>query len=210
MRPTDRHRIMRICLLIATFSTTLAVNAQESAFDGMLQENQRPRRTIREELVPEAIDGRFRLPTLDAPSTTLTIAENRQAPQSYLDERDAPTAQLPESASQRGVPWNWTVLNWEAADTFSNPRYFEDRMLERHGQECFGHFQPLASGARFFATVPMLPYLMTVSEPCECEYTLGYYRSGSRTPAFMQRPPYERRAMIMEGLVVSGVVIGFP
>lgn len=206
----DRSRIVRICLLIATFSATMAVHAQEPLLDGMLEENQLRRRSIREGLIPEAVDGRFQLPALNVPTTTLTIAEDREAPQSYLDEQDAPTIQLPESASERGVPWNWTVFNWEAANTFSNPRYFEDRMLERHGHECFGHFQPLASGARFFATVPMLPYLMTVSEPCECEYTLGYYRSGSCTPALMQRPPYERRAMIMEGLVVSGIVIGFP
>ena len=201
---------MRICLLVATCSAAVAVNAQEAALDGMMEENQLRRRSIREELIPVAVDGRFRLPVLDAPETTLTVAENREAPMSYLDEKDAPTMQLPESASERGVPWNWTVCNWEAANTFSNPRYFEDRMLERHGQECFGHCQPLASGARFFLTVPMLPYLMTVSEPCDCEYTLGYYRSGSCTPALMQRPPYDRRAMIMEALVVSGVMIGFP
>jgi hypothetical protein len=83
-------------------------------------------------------------------------------------------------------------------------------MLERHGQERFGHLQPLASGVRFLATFPMMPYLMTVSEPCECEYTLGYYRSGSCTPALIQRPPYERRAMVMEALVSSGLIIAVP
>jgi hypothetical protein len=83
-------------------------------------------------------------------------------------------------------------------------------MLERHGHVRWGCFQPVASGARFFATIPMLPYLMTINEPCDCEYTLGYYRPGSCAPALVQRPPYDRRALVMEGLVVGGVVIGLP
>ena len=36
-------------------------------------------------------------------------------------------------------------------------------MLERHGHERWCCAQPLASGARFFLTVPMMPYLMTVT-----------------------------------------------
>ena len=83
-------------------------------------------------------------------------------------------------------------------------------MLERHGHERCGHLQPLASGARFFATVPMLPYLMTVREPCDCEYTLGYYRPGSSVPAMLQRPPYERHALIIESAAVAGAIIAFP
>ncbi len=206
----DRNWIVRLGLLLAGVLTTAGVSAQQPVDGGMLDENELLRRALREDLIPETIEGRFRLPPLDAPSTTIRISEDRQSPQDYRDEQAAPTMLLPESASQRGAPWNWTVVNWAAANTFSNPRYFEDRMLERHGQERWGHLQPLASGARFLATFPMMPYLMTVSEPCECEYTLGYYRSGSCTPALMQRPPYDRRALIMESLVASGLIIGFP
>ena len=123
---------------------------------------------------------------------------------------------MPESGNERADVWNWTICSWAAANTFSNPRYFEDRMLERHGHQRlanhrFGkHLQPVASGARFFATVPMLPYLMTVRDPCDCEYTLGYYHAGSRTPGLLQRPPLDRRALIMESAVVAGVMVAFP
>jgi len=135
---------------------------------------------------------------------------NGRIPAGFRGEDEAIIEALPESASDRGAPWNWTVSNWVAPNTFSNPRYFEDRMLERHGQKRFGYLQPFASGARFFATVPMLPYLMAIRDPCDCEYTLGYYRSGSPTPVMMQRPPRDRRAIIAESAAVAGVMIAFP
>ena len=189
---------------------TRETTAPETGVNGLLTQQEIDQQEIRSNFVPEAIDGRFVLPKLDAPSTTVESTPGRRTPQDYREEQVAQVMPLPEVATQRGIPWNWTVVNWAAADTFSNPRYFEDRMLERHGQECRWHLQPLASGSRFFLTVPMLPYLMTVSNPCECEYTLGYYRSGSCSPALKQRPPYERNAMIVEGLVASGLIIGFP
>ena len=83
-------------------------------------------------------------------------------------------------------------------------------MLERHGQEHDSHLQPLVSGARFFATVPMLPYLMVVRDPFDCESTLGYYRSGSCAPMMLQRPPYERRAAIGEAAAIAATIIAFP
>jgi hypothetical protein len=209
MKTMDRNWIIRCCLLLGA-SVSTAATAQELSSEGMLEENLMRRRTIREELVPEPVNGRFRLPELNAPTTTVEVVENRERPQDFRDEQQVPEMSLPESGTDRVVPWNWTLVNWEAANTFSNPRYFEDRMLERHGHVRWGCFQPVASGARFFATIPMLPYLMTINEPCDCEYTLGYYRPGSCAPALVQRPPYDRRALVMEGLVVAGVVVGIP
>ncbi len=83
-------------------------------------------------------------------------------------------------------------------------------MLERHGHQRFGMLQPFAAGTRFFVTVPMLPYLMTVREPCDCEYSLGYFQSGSRAPALYQRPPYSRRACIVESAAIAGAFIAIP
>ena len=117
---------------------------------------------------------------------------------------------LPEDSVGRGENWSWSVSNWAASNNFSHPRYFEDRMLERHGHERFPLMTPICGGARFFTTIPMLPYLMTVRPPCECESTLGYYRSGSCTPGLWQRPPLERNAVLVESAVVSGLIIAFP
>ncbi len=102
------------------------------------------------------------------------------------------------------------MSQWAASNTFSYPLYFEDRMLERHGQNRWGYLQPAMSGVRFFSTVPMLPYLMTVNKPCDCEYKLGHYRAGTCAPTMIQRPPLERRAVVAEALFLGGGIAIFP
>lgn len=159
--------------------------------------------------VPQVEEGKFVLPPLAAPTIATEQVGNGRVPEGIRDD-DFAVHPLPESAEQRMEGWNWTLCEWEAANTFSNPRYFEDRMLERHGHERFGHFQSAASGVRFVGSVAMLPYLMTLSPGCECEYTLGYYRPGSQVPGFLQRPPYDRDAAIIQSAAASGVMIIFP
>lgn len=161
-------------------------------------------------IFPVVVAGSFQLPELDALSTSTDIVKDGRVPLELRRDEDSPTIVLPEDGSQRGLDWQWSVSNWAAADTFSHPRYFEDRMLERHGHQRFPRLQPFVSGARFFTTVPMLPYLMAVQPACDYEYSLGYYRSGSRTPGFLQRPPLDRRGVISEAFWVSGAIVAFP
>jgi hypothetical protein len=161
--------------------------------------------------VPEIVGGRFDLPALGVMTTNMGEIGNGRVPESFREDHPADLIPLPESGSQRGNdPWNWSIAYWEAPDTFSFPLYFEDRMLERHGHVRLGHLQPLASGARFFATVPMLPYLMTIDGPCDCEYSLGHFRSGSCAPDLIQRPPLERRALIAEAVTLGSLIWIFP
>lgn len=160
--------------------------------------------------MPDFADGQFVLPTLSAVTTATEKIGNGRLPDGFRTGAPSPTVMLPESTSERGIGDLVSMGNWKAPNTFSYPLYFEDRMLERHGHERWGCLQPLASGARFFATVPMLPYLSNVSPPCECEYKLGYYRVGSCAPVMLQRPPLERRAVIAEGAAIAGAIIAFP
>lgn len=160
--------------------------------------------------LPDVVDGQITVPPLAAPTIDTSEIGNGRMPEGYRGGEAKSELLLPESGGERAAGWNWSVANWQAANTFSHPRYFEDRMLERHGHQKFGILQPFAAGSRFFATVPMLPYLAALRDPCDCEYTLGYYRAGSRTAGMMQRPPYDRRAMIMEGLTVAGAIVAFP
>lgn len=155
---------------------------------------------------------RFALPLLAAASTALPDGQGDGArhPETFVQQFGEFTEPLPESGTDRSADWEWSWCRWSAANTFSNPRYFEDRMLERHGQECVAGLQPLVSGARFFGAVPMLPYLWTISDPCEVEYTLGHYPAGQYVPIMMQRPPYENRAVVAEAGAAAGVIIGFP
>ena len=156
--------------------------------------------------------SRFQLPALAAASTALPDGQGDgdRYPETFVQQFGQFSEALPETGTQRSTDWHWSLSQWAAANTFSNPRYFEDRMLERHGQQQFGCLQPLASGARFFGTVPMLPYLWTVSDPCDCEYTLGYFHAGECVPIMMQRPPYENRAVIVETGAAAAVIIGLP
>ena len=78
--------------------------------------------------------GRFELPTLAAASTAVPAgnADGERYPETFVQQFGEFTEPLPESGAERGPDWHWSWCHWSAANTFSNPRYFEDRMLERH------------------------------------------------------------------------------
>ncbi|WP_168566198.1 hypothetical protein [Crateriforma spongiae] len=179
----------------------------EDDMDGRLSKSIYGDRNAR---VPSVEGGRFLLPKLEAPTTDMTEIGNGRLPDNFRGNAPTPVMALPESLFDRGLPASWTVKHWAAPNTFSLPRYFEDRMLERHGHERFPCATPLISGARFFATIPMLPYLATVRPPCDCEYTMGYYRVGSCAPRMLQRPPYEKRAVIAEAAAIAGAAVALP
>jgi len=168
-----------------------------------------------EERLPEVAGGRFVLPPLRAVSIDQAPIGNGKIPESLEAGEELTLAPLPEDAYARSrltnsAAWPSLIRPWAAPNTFSHPLYFEDRMLERHGHERWGCWQPIASGARFFATVPMLPYLTTIQEPCDMVYSKGYYRAGSPTPRLYQRPPLERRAVMVEAASIAGGFIALP
>ena len=80
--------------------------------------------------------------------------------------------------------------------------------LERYGHSWGPYLQPVISQGHFFLTVPILPYLMGVDPPCECIYTLGYYRPGSCAPYMLDPLPISARAGLLEaGVWVGGVFL---
>ena len=95
---------------------------------------------------------------------------------------------------------------WDAPATCNNPLYFEDANLERHGYSLryLRVFQPVVSGAEFFATIPTLPYQLTATPPCEYIYTLGEYRPGSCVPYQINYPSWSAEG----GLVEAGTAVG--
>ncbi|MDM4018388.1 hypothetical protein [Roseiconus lacunae] len=154
-------------------------------------------------------ERRFVLPPIAALTTDTSEIGNGETPEGYRQGEDPLSVSLPESGVDRAANWYWSQRYWAAANTFSHPLYFEDRMLERHGQSRFPHLQPFVSAARFASQTALLPYLSAISPPDECQYSLGYYRAGSCVPAFLQRPPYQRKALVAEGAFV-GAIIGLP
>jgi hypothetical protein len=77
--------------------------------------------------------------------------------------------------------WTMTVFHWQAADVCHPPLYFDHASLEVHGQSINRHLQPLLSGARFFATIPLLPIKIAQAHPHVHITTLGRFRP--RSPA---------------------------
>lgn len=82
--------------------------------------------------------------------------------------------------------WPATVFHWQATDFCHQPLYFDHVSLEVYGQSLNRHLQPLLSGARFFATIPLLPIKLAHTPPHVHISTLGQYRPGSPTPCLLQ------------------------
>lgn len=154
-------------------------------------------------------DG-LQIPTLIAPTTSVTGIGDERIPENIGENALQDQITLPEVAAERAPDWSLTSYFWQAPNTYSHPLYFEDVMLERHGHERYRALQPLVSGAKFFATIPALPYLMTVRPACDFDFHLGYFRPGSCAPALRQRPPYDRRAAVVQAGATAGAILLIP
>jgi hypothetical protein len=117
--------------------------------------------------------------------------------------KDSAAQYLPERvglpvAEERGEQWRPVRKEWLASNLTHHPLYHEDIMLERHGHQRWPLLQPAVSGARFFGGVILMPYKLTLKKPWEEEYTLGHIRPGTPAPPLYQRPPYDRKATMVQ------------
>ena len=113
-------------------------------------------------------------------STNIVLPSGLLPRDNWTDRSPQPLAFFDPCGTTRGWPVNTFV--WEASCFCHNPLYFEEINLERYGYGCCACLQPAVSACHFFATVPALPYKMSVDCPGECDYTLGHYRPGSCPP----------------------------
>lgn len=65
------------------------------------------------------------------------------------------------------------LVEWQPADVWHKPLYFEDVALEVYGASRHRLLQPFASGVRFFGTIPLLPWKMVHTPPHVHISTLG-------------------------------------
>ncbi|MCL2710441.1 MAG: hypothetical protein FWE95_06145 [Planctomycetaceae bacterium] len=132
------------------------------------------------------------------------------------DIRPAQTDQLPEECAidspiQYGRHFGQTCFMWKASALSTQVAYFEDVQLERYGNTIVcPELQPFVSGAKFFVTIPFLPYKMGVTPPNECVYTLGYHRPGDCTPFMVQPCPISPRGALFQTLAVTGAAFAIP
>ncbi len=130
---------------------------------------------------------------------------------------DVATARLDEIAdlSHASVllrEWMGLRYSWDAPAFCHQPLYFEEVNLERYG---YGRryarvFQPVLSGAHFFATVPLLPYKMAADPPWARVSNLGHYRPGSPAPYRVMHPSLSTRGGLAEAATVLGLIVLIP
>ena len=100
--------------------------------------------------------------------------------------------------------WPRTCVQYNASNLCTSAAYFEDPAVERYGHSWGPFMQPVMSAAHFYGSVLFLPYKMGLTPPCECVYTIGYYRPGSCAPYMIDPIPLSIRA----GLAQAGAVVG--
>ena len=103
------------------------------------------------------------------------------------------------------------TYRWQSANICHWPLYFEEPMLERHGQQvCPAYLQPAVSGGKFFTNIFLYPYKATLQPACESRYTLGHFRPGSCAPLLKDTLPWSPRAAAVQGAAITGVAVGLP
>ncbi|MDR0337796.1 MAG: hypothetical protein LBI18_11970 [Planctomycetaceae bacterium] len=114
------------------------------------------------------------------------------------------------TTTYNGRHFSQTCYQWKASGVCTKAAYFEDVQLERYGHSVCPFLQPVISGAKFFLTVPLLPYKMGITPPGECVYTLGHYRVGNCAPYMLDPFPVSVRAVLFEAAAVGGAVALIP
>lgn len=122
-------------------------------------------------------------------------------------------SQAPVIQHTVGYSRDWIPLSysWEAPQLKYNPLYFEDPQLERYGNEvCI--LQPFLSGARFYATIPTLPYQMMSEGNSVCHevYDFGYGRPGDCVRYSLEVPEFSWTGALASGGWAFALVVILP
>lgn len=103
------------------------------------------------------------------------------------------------------------TYRWQSANICHWPLYFEEPMLERHGQQRVpACIQPAVSGSKFLSNLLLYPYKATLWPALESRYTLGHFRPGSTVPCLRDTLPWSPRAAAVQGAAVTAVAVGLP
>jgi len=180
------------------------------------------RSTRAQEIDPQPAAEAAKGPQINCPTTD--ELETLFKPLEQIQIRQKPTAgQLPIDCSAElfGHPtdeptgritrdWADTEFHWMPTELSHQPLYFDDVPLEHYGQSVAPLLQPALSGARFFATLPVLPYKIGLNHPFEHVTTLGTYRPGSPAPSVRQTLPLDLEASFFEGGAWVGLLFLLP
>ncbi len=157
----------------------------------------------------QAKKGFIELAPLAIPNTSIQGIGTGVRPEDVTLNRLPPSQPLPAGETRIG-DWGLQAKVWVPGGFCHQPLYFEDPMLERHGHVRFPHIQPVASAARFFGTIPLMPYLATLRHPLDEVHTLGAYRPGTATPVLRYRAHYDPVALRNQAIVTAGAAVAIP
>ena len=118
----------------------------------------------------------------------------------------------PQMISPAAACWGFA---WAAPALYHRPLLFEQPNVERYGHQailCPGDrdTQSVVSGAHFFGSVAVLPYLLGAHGCCEPEYVLGSYRPGSCNPHQIVKPRRSCRGLAAQTAATTGLVFVVP
>ncbi len=129
-------------------------------------------------------------------------------PEDQAAKQLTPRAPLP-SGHDRALAG--LTYRWQAANICHLPLYFEEPMLERHGQQCCPTWiQPAVSGSKFLSNLILYPYKATLHPAFENRYTLGHFRPGSGAPCLRDTLPWSADAALVQAGAATAVVVGLP
>lgn len=147
-----------------------------------------------------------------APKLVDSDGERRLLPErrAYRKLSQVPVIDHAVGYSREWIPMSYS---WEAPQLKYNPLYFEDAQLERYGNEvCI--LQPFLSGARFYATIPTVPYQMMSEGNSLCHevYDFGYERPGSNgcVPYTLEVPEFSWTGALTSGAWAYALVVILP
>lgn len=150
--------------------------------------------------------GPLVLQALTVPNTFIQTDGTNSVPKDLTDGRLPSAIYLPYGPDRYGF-WDLESKTWIAPVYCLQPLFFEDAMLERHGQERFPCLQPLLSGTRFFSDLALMPYNAYLHPPLQERPSAGHYRPGSVPPCLRQRVPYDAGAIRLQLLTTGTVVL---
>ncbi len=88
------------------------------------------------------------------------------------------------------------------------PLYFEQANVERYGRPYKLH--AAASALRFYATIPALPYAMTVHHANQKYYWRWPYEAGWAAPRVRELPPVQLKGGLVEAGAITGLTFLVP
>ncbi|MBX3443867.1 MAG: hypothetical protein KF774_15780 [Planctomyces sp.] len=156
---------------------------------------------------PAAESLSSRLRSLNRPVNSIGLVEqpmgDEQSPENIarLAEGDLPVIAVWGSPYPVGAPARYTYCFTH------NPLYFQDANLERCGQG-HGCFQPVVSAADFVGRAFLLPYMMVVRCPGDCETTLGDCPTCHSYPHGCDCPHGSMEAELAGAAIQAAAVVG--